>query len=60
MQEYVLEPRREVLESDKSRTVGDIPGLSDIDEIVNRAGQKDGESNIKPIFGVETLRRLDE
>ena len=52
MHEYLRELKREVLEPYKAVTVGEMPGVSDIDEILKTVGQKDGELNMIFIFDV--------
>ena len=52
MHEYLREIKKEVLEPHKAVTVGEMPGISDIDEIIKVVGQKDGELNMIFIFDV--------
>ena len=55
MHEYLQEIKKEVLEPYKAVTVGEMPGVSDIDEIIKTVGQKDGELNMIFIFDVVDL-----
>ena len=54
MHEYLRE-LKEVLEPYKAVTVGEMPRVSDIDEIIKPVGQKDGELKMIFIFDVVDL-----
>ena len=55
LHEYLRELKKEVLEPHKAVTVGEMPRVSDIDEIIKTVGQKDGELNMIFIFDVVDL-----
>ena len=55
MHEYLRELKKEILEPYKAVTVGEMPGVSDIDEIIKTVGQKDGELSMIFIFDVVDL-----
>ena len=55
LHEYLRELKKEVLEPYKAITVGEMPHVSDIDEIIKTVGQKDGELNMIFIFDVVDL-----
>ena len=55
MHEYLRELEKEVLEPYKAVTVGEMPGVSDIDEIIKTVGQKDGELKMIFIFDIVDL-----
>ena len=52
MHEFLRELKREVLEPYKAISVGEMPGVSDLDEILKTVGQKDGELKMIFIFDV--------
>ena len=52
MHEYLQEMNREVLSKYDAVTVGEMPGVSDIDEILRTVGSKAGELNMIFIFDV--------
>ena len=53
MHEYLRELKEEVLEPYKAVTVGEMPRVSDIDEIIKRWGRRDGE--LKMIFTFDVV-----
>ena len=55
MHEYLREIKNEVLEPYKAVTVGEMPEVSDIDEIIKVVGQKDGELSMIFIFDVVNI-----
>ena len=52
LHEYLRELKKELLEPYKTVTVGEMPHVSDIDEIIKTVAQKDGELNMIFIFDV--------
>ncbi|KAL9124972.1 MAG: hypothetical protein Q9217_005762 [Psora testacea] len=52
MHEFLRELKREVLQPYNALTVGEMPGVCDVDEILRTVGQKDGELNMIFIFDV--------
>ena len=52
MHEYLRELKKEVLEPYKTVTVGEMPKVNDINEILRTVSQKDGELNMIFIFDV--------
>ena len=52
MHEYLQEIKHEVLQKYGAITVGEMPGVSDIDEILRTVRRKDGELNMIFIFDV--------
>ena len=52
MHEYLQEIKRKVLQKHGAITVGEMPGVSDIDEIIRTVGRKNGELNMIFIFDV--------
>ena len=55
LHEYLRELKKEVLDPYKAITVGEMPHVSDIDEIIKTVGQKNGELNMIFIFDVVDL-----
>ena len=55
MHEFLRELKREVLEPYKAITVGEMPRVSEIDEIIKTVGQSEGELNMIFIFDVVDL-----
>ena len=52
MHEYLQEIKQKVLQKHGAVTVGEMPGVSDIDEIIRTVGRKNGELNMIFIFDV--------
>lgn len=52
MHEYLQEIKQKVLQKYGAVTVGEMPGVSDIDEIIRTVGSKSGELNMIFIFDV--------
>ena len=52
MHEFLREIKREVLEPYKAVTVGEMPGVDNIDEILKTVNQRDGELNMIFIFDI--------
>ncbi len=52
MHEYLQEIKQKVLQKFGAITVGEMPGVSDIDEIIRTVGSKSGELNMIFIFDV--------
>ena len=52
MHEYLQEIKQKVLQKHGAITVGEMPGVSDIDEIIRTVGRKNGELNMIFIFDV--------
>ena len=52
MHEYLQEIKHKVLQKYGAITVGEMPGISDIDEIIRTVGSKSGELNMIFIFDV--------
>lgn len=52
MHEYLQEIKQKVLQKYGAITVGEMPGVSDIDEIIRTVGSKSGELNMIFIFDV--------
>lgn len=52
MHEYLQEIKKVVLQKYGAITVGEMPGVSDIDEIIRTVGSKNGELNMIFIFDV--------
>ena len=52
MHEYLQEIKHKVLQKYDAITVGEMPGVSDIDEILRTVGSKNGELNMIFIFDV--------
>lgn len=55
MHEYLGELKKEVLDPYRAVTVGEMPRVDDIDEIIKTVGQKDGELKMIFIFDVVDL-----
>lgn len=55
MHEYLQEIKHKVLQKYGAITVGEMPGVSDIDEIIRTVGSKSGELNMIFIFDVVEL-----
>ena len=52
MHEYLQEIKQKVLQKHSAITVGEMPGVSDINEIIRTVGRKNGELNMIFIFDV--------
>ena len=52
MHEYLQEIKHKVLQKFGAITVGEMPGVSDIDEIIRTVGSKNGELNMIFIFDI--------
>ena len=52
MHEYLQEIKRKVLTPHNAITVGEMPGISDINEIIRTVGTKNGELNMIFIFDI--------
>lgn len=55
MHEYIREINRKVLTPHDAVTVGEMPGVSDIDEIIRTVGSKSGELNMIFIFDITNI-----